>query len=36
MKSTVRDIQKEMERTNTILTAIAIKTGLRELEEDEI
>ena len=36
MKSTVREMQREMERTNTILTAIAIKTGLRDLEEEEI
>jgi hypothetical protein len=36
LKNSVKNIQVEMERTNTILSALAIKTGLSEVEEEVV
>lgn len=36
LKNSVKNIQVEMERTNTILYALASKTGLSEVEEEVV
>ena len=33
MKETIKDMQREMERTSSILMALASKTGLRDVED---
>ena len=36
LKNSVKNIQVEMEKTNTILSALASKTGLSEVEEEVV
>ena len=35
LKNSVKEIQKEMEKTNTVVSALATKFGLEEHEEDD-
>ena len=35
LKNSMNSIQAEMEKTNSMITALALKTGLTEFEEED-